>query len=149
MKTGGGGGNGTFFFGVNSLVAIAVGLVRFALHVVWKGEVAVFVEIGRGVPLDESFSFLVGLHHCSGALANLDGAAVPHLSTGANEAPPVVGIGGVGADELDLAIVREESGGDDFGVVEDEKVIGREEVVEVAEAMVGNLAGGPVDEHHA
>lgn len=105
MEAGSWGGDGSFFFGVDGLVAVSIGFVGLALHVVGEGEVTVFFEVGRGVPVDEAFAFFVGLDDGSGAVADLDGAAVSHFFARADEAPPVVRVGGVGADEFDFTVV--------------------------------------------
>ena len=149
MEPGGGRGDGAVFFGVDGLVAVAVGFVGFAFHVVRQGEVAVFFEVGRGVPLDETFAFFVGLENGAGAPADFYGAAGFHLLAGPDEAPPMVWVGGVGADELDFFVVGKEARRDDFGVVEDEKMVGWEEFGELTEVVVGDLSGSAIDEHHA
>ena len=110
---------------------------------------AVFLKVGRGVPLDEAFALFVSLYDSSRTIADFYGASGSHFFTGSDEAPPVVGIAGVGADELDGAVVGKKAGGDDLGIVEDEEVIGRKEVLEFAEVVVGDFSGGAIDEHHA
>lgn len=149
VQSGSGRGNGAFFAGVDGLVSVAVGLVGFAFHVVGQGEVAVFFEVGWSVPLDEALAFVVGFENGTGALADFHGATGFHLLSGPDEAPPMVGVGGVGADELDGAVVGEEAGRDDFGVVQDKEVVGWKEVLEVVEVVMGNFSGGAIDEHHA
>ena len=109
----------------------------------------VFFEVGRGVPLDETFTFFVGLENGAGAPADFHGAAGFHLLAGPDEAPPMVWVGGVGADELNFFVVGKEAGRDDFGVVEDEKMFGREEFGKVTEVVVRDFSGGAIDEHHA
>lgn len=149
MKAGGGGGDRSFLLGVNGLVAVAVGFFHFAVEVVWEGELADFVEVGCLIPDDESFALFVDLDDLAGVWADLDGAADFHAFSGADEAPPMGGIDGIGAEEFDGVIVGKDTSGDDFGVVEDEEVIGREEFWEIGEVVVGDRAGGAVDEHHA
>ena len=105
MKAGCGGGDGSILLGVNGLVAVAVGFVRLALHVVGEGEMTVFFEVGWGVPFDEAFAFFVGLYDGTRTLADFDGSAGFHFLSGSDEAPPMVGVGGIGADEFDFAVV--------------------------------------------
>lgn len=105
MQARGGRGDGSFFFGVDGLVAIAVCFIRLAFHVVREGEVAVFFEIWRGVPLNESFAFFVCLYDGSSMISNFNRAPGFHFFTGTNETPPVMGVGGVGADEFDFPII--------------------------------------------
>ena len=136
--------NGTVFFGVDGLVAVAVGLVGFAFHVMRKGEMPVFFQVGWRVPLNESFAFFVGLHDGARTISHFHGAAEFHFLSGPNEAPPVVGIGRVGTDELDFAVVGKETGGDDLGVVEDEEVVGRKKVGEVRKVVMRDQAGCPI-----
>ena len=89
VEAGGRGGDGTFLFCVDRLVAFAVGFLGLALHVVWEGELADFVEIGWVVPADEPLTFVIRLDDGAGAGADFDGAARLHFFAGADEAPPV------------------------------------------------------------
>ena len=149
MESSGGRGDGAVFSSVDGLVAVSVGFVGFAFHIVGQGEMTVFLEVGRGVPLDETFAFFVGLENGAGAPADLYGAAGFHLLAGPDEAPPMVWVGGVGADKFDFFVVGKKARRDDFGVVEDEKMVVREEFGELTEVVVRDFSGGAIDEHHA
>ena len=149
MEAGGRCGNRSFLFSVNRLVAVAIRLVGFPFHVVREGEMPVLVEIGRRVPLDEPLALRIDLYDGACTKPHFHGAPFLHFFSGPDEAPPVGGIGSVGADDFDRPIVGKEAGRDDFRVVEDEEVIGWEEVGKVRELVMRNLARGPVDDHHA
>ena len=84
MKSSRRGGYGTFFFSVDGLITIAVRFIWFALHIVGEGQMAVHFEIGRRVPFDKAFSFVIGLYNGSYAFADFYGATVSHLFSRAN-----------------------------------------------------------------
>ena len=60
----------------------------------------------------------------------------------------MIGIGSIGANNLDFSIIREKPRWNDFRVVENEEMVRWKQVRKIAEAMVGDLACGAVDEHH-
>lgn len=117
VKAGGGGGDGSFFFGIDGLVAMAVRLVSFPFHVVGEGEVAVFFEVRRAVPADEAFALFIDLDDLAKTACDGDSAADFHFFAGSDEAPPVERVGGVSPNEFDGLVIREEACGDDLGVI--------------------------------
>lgn len=55
----------------------------------------------------------------------------------------------MGTDEFDLFVIGEESGRGDFGVVEDDEIVGFQIRGEVGEHAVLDLAGVAMHDHHA
>ena len=120
VQAGGGGGDGSFFAGEGGLVAVAVGDVAFAVHVVGEGEPTVRLFIHPTVPPDDAVSIFQDGFDGADSLADLNGAAGFHFFPRTDEALPLQLAEFVGADEFDAVIVGEESSRCDLGVIEDE-----------------------------
>jgi hypothetical protein len=148
METRSGGGDGSFFLGEGGLVAIAVGAVAFAVHVVRQGELAVGFFIDFLVPADDAIAIFENAFDGAGGSTNFDGAARFHFFAGTNEAFPFEWAKFVGADEFDFIVVRKESGRGDFGIVEDEEVVGAEIGRKISKHAVFDFAGIAVNHHH-
>ena len=124
VESGGGGGDGSFFAGEGGLVAVAVGAVTFSVHVMGEGELAVRFFIDFAIPADDPVAIFEDGVHGARCFADLDGAAGLHFFAGTDEAFPFEGGEFVGADEFYFVIVGEKPGWGDFGVVEDEEIVG-------------------------
>ena len=124
VEPGGGGCDRSFFAGEGGLVAVAVGAVAFSIHIMGEGELAVSFFIDFTIPADDPVAIFE--HGFDGArcFADLDGAAWFHFFARADEAFPFERGEFVGADEFYFVIVGEKPGRRDFGVVEDEEIIG-------------------------
>ena len=149
VKSGGGGGDRSFFTCEGSLVAVAVGAVAFPVHVVGQGELSVRFFIDLTIPADDPVAIFQNGFDGARGLSNLDGAAGLHFFARADEAFPFCGREFVGADEFNFVVVGEKSGWGDFGIVEDEEVIGGEIRGEISKHPVLNFPAVAVDHHHA
>jgi len=119
METRGGSGDGSFFLGEGGLVAIAVGAVAFAIHVVRQGELAVGFFIDFLVPADDAVAIFENAFDGAGGVANFNRASGFHFFAGTDEAFPFERAEFVGAYEFDFVVVGKEAGGGDLGVVKD------------------------------
>ncbi len=106
-------------------------------------------DIDRGIEPDDALALLEDLLHGAGDSADRGRSARAHFLAGADEAFPGGGVGGLEFDDLDLPVVGEEARADDAGIVEDQQVVLFDEVREVGEACVIDLAGVAVDDEHA
>lgn len=149
VEAGGGGGDGAVLFGVDGLVAFAVGVFLLTIDVGREGESAVDGFIDGFVPRDEPVSFGVDLGDGAGAITDFDGASDFHAFSRADEAAPLERVGVIESEEFGAFVVGEEPGGEDAGVVEDETVAVAEVPGEVGELLVADGPCGAVDDEHA
>ena len=136
MQPGGGGGNGTFFAGEGGLIPIAIGAVAFPVHVVGEGELAVCFFIDVLVPLDDPVTIFQDTYHGACGVTNFHTPSDFHFFPRTNEAFPLMGAQFVGANEFDFPVIGKESGGGDFGVVEDQQVVWGDEAWEIGKHPV-------------
>ncbi len=151
---------------VDGLVALAVVDSRRSGRIQVQGEgLPPFKDVGRnrhvaeGLEIDlpeeaeDPLAALQGLEHLGlqGRGARLAGAeAEPHTGEGPlgrfHQGGPVAGAGFLDQEERKGPVLGLEAGGDHPAVVEDQEVVGTEEIRQIGEAGVGEGAVGPV--HH-
>jgi hypothetical protein len=193
VKAGGRGGYRSRLLGIDGLIALAIAGRIGAGDVGWERDVADAIESGEEVVVLVVIIVLIVLIVMPGglkadvALAELGAGqnlglkvvalteeqvfAYADLAAGANQAFPIVRIGGelAGQQNLDAAveevagrrIVRAdrlsagaftatiEPGGKNAGVVEDYEIAGPQQVRKVAEQGIGIAAGGALQVQHA
>ena len=172
MKSGGGGCYRATLLGVDGLIAFAIaGRIR-ARDVGWERDVADAIESGeeivhglKGLEADEAFAEL-GARENFGLqfvlFSEEEAFADDDLAAGANQAFPIIGVGGELARQqnLDAALEKTTRGGiaraewvsasacatavepsgKDARVVEDDQIAGLQQIGEVAEQAIGITA---------
>ena len=148
MKSGGRRGDGAFLFGIDRLVAFAVGLVLDATHVVRQCELAVLVEIERRVPTDQAVAIFKNLGHHAADAARDDFATQLHAFARPHEAAPFEFAMAVEAEQLDATIVGKHARRNHPRVVEHQQIVGPQIFGDVAKhAMLEAAALAMHDEH--
>ena len=117
MQTCGGRGNRSFFACIDRLVALAIAELVFAIHVMWQGEVAMFVEVDFAVPFDQAVAIFKDLNHGTDGVSDLHGGTNSHFFPGFDQTAPKCGRGAIEAEDFTFTIDGKKSRGNDFGVV--------------------------------
>ena len=166
VEAGGGGGDGAGDFGVGGLVGGDVGGAEIGLAVGFAGfedvggergtaegvEVKIFDEgADEELAAGDGFFDAEGGRGGRGALEGVGkevGAGGESLGRGAEGGPPARA-GFLEKEEFRAVLGADQAGGDDLGVVEDEEVVGLEQVGQIPDLMVLKGLGMTIEDKEA
>ena len=135
---------------INRLVALAVVRGIRPVDIGRESEVPMGVFIRFPVKFDNAFSpFFADLHDRAGALSNLDRVADLESLAGTNETLPALRAQQVDAENFLLSIVREITRRHNPGVVQNQSIIGIDEIGKIGKPLMRDFTTLAVNHHHA